>query len=223
MKKRLAGFALMEVALALIILGVVTSFILPLIHSYLTLEAAKKTEAHQQHIFAALANHVLRYNRLPCPAQESEPGKAPKHCPQGIGHIPFKTLGLPEHVAKDGHKHWFTYIVNPELTSITIQSLDQGGVKCFCQANNRHLTIENVELPDHDCIAFALSTAPVPPSSLQLKNTHSHPLVWISRDLLMANYAKRPCQPLTSQPAPRPSIGLPHPPLNLFNRREAQS
>jgi type II secretory pathway pseudopilin PulG len=209
-RQQLPAFSLIEVALSLIILGLVTSFIIPLFTSYLTLDAQRRTDQHQQQILASLANYVLRHSRLPCPAHiTSTKGEALSQCRHGIGRVPYQTLGLSEKIAKDGHNHWFIYIVNPELTSETIQSLDQSDAKCFCRANNRILTIDQINLPTEDCLAVVLSSAPVPPDSLQLKNSLHNPLIWISRDNLMALYAKRPCQPLQNQARSSTSPRLP--------------
>lgn len=219
MRGRLEGFALIEIALALIILGLITSFILPLMNGYKVWQAQQKTENHHQQIIASLANYVLRTHRLPCPAlNQMENGKAQPHCRSGIGLVPYKTLGLSEKIAKDGQHQWFTYIVNPELTSIAIQSIDQNDAKSFCKCRNRALTMEEVDLPDHDCLAVVLTSSP-PPQSLNLKKDLHGRSIWVTRDNLMAIHAKRPCQETASLPPAR-GIPGPPPPINVFKNRE---
>jgi prepilin-type N-terminal cleavage/methylation domain-containing protein len=221
MKRRLPGFSLIEVALALIILGLVTSLTLPLITNLLTLEAQRKTDQHQQQITAALASYVLQHHRLPCPAESPSSGISLDHCHRSlrscVGYVPYKTLGLPEAVAKDGRKKSFLYAVNPELTEIMV-ALGDTTSKNFCDVQHSTLTIETIEIPQGDCLAFILAPFAELPISLDFPSPHQFPIFWITRNNLLAHYAKRPCTKspnrVMSQQTAVPTTSQPK--LNLF-------
>ncbi len=71
-----------------------------------------------------LQEYLAQNGRLPCPADVLAPpesrGERRFGCAQTrggyIGIVPYRTLGLPESVAKDGYGQWMTYVVDPEMT-----------------------------------------------------------------------------------------------------------
>ena len=116
MKKVLPGFALLEATMALIVLGVIASFTFPMITSLMEYEKTKRTADNREQIMRALAGYAIMNNKLPAPAK---PGfSAPSKCENTkcIGIIPYKELGIPQNLAKDGYGHWYTYVVHKEMT-----------------------------------------------------------------------------------------------------------
>jgi len=118
-----SGFSLLEMAIVLVILGIIGGMSLPLLKARLGREAITKTREHQHYVLHAIAAFVEKNRRFPCPAnpegQGSEYGVEPKErkCQgrKAEGILPFKTLGISEVYAKDGFKRLMTYVVDPNL------------------------------------------------------------------------------------------------------------
>lgn len=114
MRLRLPGFALFELSLALIIMGIIMGVSYPLYQQWRQKTQQETTRIHVQQLQLALANFAYTHGHLPCPAKEFGPkaGLAVPTCgtmPHMIGYVPYRTLGLPEAVAKDGFGFFFTY------------------------------------------------------------------------------------------------------------------
>ena len=117
-KKHLKAFALLEVAVALSIIGVIMAWGIPTIMQWQKHQKAAQTIAHKDSIYYALASYVSQTGHFPCPANDME-GVAQPTCsqkPDFIGYIPYKTIGLMKKMAWDGHKKPFTYVIDPVLT-----------------------------------------------------------------------------------------------------------
>ena len=119
--KTIPAFALLEVAIALSILGIVTYMGMPMLGKLQQWQQVKVTNAHQEKIVESLAGYVLMNKRLPCPALSAN-GEAQTTCTNDTkaGFVPYKTLGIDEKTAKDGNHHWMTYVVEPNLASARI-------------------------------------------------------------------------------------------------------
>jgi prepilin-type N-terminal cleavage/methylation domain-containing protein len=113
-----AGFSLVELSVVLVIMGVLLSLSLPLLSSQSIKSATLRTQGHKEQVEKALKSYWSHTNTLPCPAPPQAQGVAPKTCrgASAIGVIPYKTLGIPEQMAKDGHRRYFTYAVESKLT-----------------------------------------------------------------------------------------------------------
>jgi len=124
-----AGSSLLELAIVLVILGIIGGMSLPLLTGQLKRAAFVKTKANQEYALDAIAAFVERKGRFPCPADPqvtgAEYGRAQIACPgqkaQGI--LPFRTLGISESYAKDGFKRLMTYSVEPSLTDMRNENL----------------------------------------------------------------------------------------------------
>jgi len=119
---REAGFSLIELAIVLVILGIIGGLSLPLLTAQINRAALVKTRSHQDYGLNAIAAYVEKNRRFPCPAdpQVTGPdyGLMQVQCrgQKAKGILPFKTLGISEAYAKDGYKRLMTYAVEPELT-----------------------------------------------------------------------------------------------------------
>lgn len=129
-----AGFSLLELAIALVIVGIIGGMSLPLLTAYMSRTAIVKTRSHHDYALSAIAAYVEKNRRFPCPAdpQVTGPdyGLSQIQCrnQKAKGILPFKTLGISEVYAKDGFKRLMTYAVEPELAKkdTTLQN-EQGG------------------------------------------------------------------------------------------------
>lgn len=105
------GFSLIEMALVLIILGVISGISLPAIQVMLNWQKAKTTALHQDQILYALASYANKNNFLPYAANPiNQDGAQDRGRRRGI--VPFADLGLPVFIAKDGYQRWFTYVID---------------------------------------------------------------------------------------------------------------
>lgn len=128
-----AGFSLLELAIVLVILGIIGGMSLPLLTAHATRAAFLKTFSNQDYVVNALAAFVEKNRRFPCPAEPQKTGAqfglAQESCrmEKAKGIIPFKTLGISEAYARDGFKRFITYCVEPELTKRQINPQEEAG------------------------------------------------------------------------------------------------
>lgn len=140
------GFTLIEIAVVVLIMGMLMSGVIALLNSIISSGHAEATRVKQSAIKAALISFVSRNNRLPCPAlatlaegatnegvEATTPGtctgipvtgSAPNLVVTGV--IPWVTLGLTNEGALDAQANRFTYQVvqsTTGLTSATISGL----------------------------------------------------------------------------------------------------
>jgi len=148
------GVSLMEMCIVLILMGVVLSATFSLVRSYRRISKEEVTRLHQQKIMQALCSYFFRCQHLPYPSDskkrigESYTSFVYKNLPKSpyvkeavgdeiagsfdkyaIGIVPFKTLGLPEKIAKDGFGHWMTYGVE----SVMLTAGPHVSLGAFCK------------------------------------------------------------------------------------------
>ncbi|MFN7662767.1 MAG: type II secretion system protein [Alphaproteobacteria bacterium] len=132
------GFALVEVAIALIVMGIVLGVGLPSFLHYLEWQKIRDTKEKQEKILYSVASFVLQNGFVPLPADphatEEDFGLAGSSV-SNSGHVrgivPFKTLGLPEEYARDGFRRYFTYIGG----DVQKQDVDVSNQSSFCRTN----------------------------------------------------------------------------------------
>jgi prepilin-type N-terminal cleavage/methylation domain-containing protein len=139
------GFTLIEIAIAVAILGVIMGGALELYGRVHAQQQIQITYGNMDAVVDALSVYVETAGRLPCPADPAaqdatfgwergvKPSELPRgaehfpvgHCDQktGNGIIPFMTLGIPASVARDGWGRYYTYAVSP----VFAQANDQIG------------------------------------------------------------------------------------------------
>lgn len=136
-KHRAVGFTLIEIAVVLLIVGLVTVYGAKLIGALTEGSRARVTRQNMESIKLALQAFVARSGRLPCPAIETlDPtnptygleAPAPPACTgtQAIGTptvawrgvVPWKTLGLTGESAFDAWGNQVTYVVTNTTTGL---------------------------------------------------------------------------------------------------------
>lgn len=127
------GFALTELAIALIIIGVVSGMGISLMTHRLSQKSRQIDEQRHDVIMHALASYALHHNRLPWAADpaasKNQFGSKAENLTVGI--VPFRDLGLDPSLVKDSHKNYITYVVYKDLSNITYTGEGEGKRK-FC-------------------------------------------------------------------------------------------
>lgn len=228
--KRQQGFSLLEVALALAIVGIMAGFALPPLMQMIERGRFQKTQEHQEQAVTSLAVYALTHKKLPCPAASSD-GIA-QSSGSGVmqGYLPYRTLGLPEVTAKDGQGHWMTYGVEGTLTQTDvcakilqgIQVMDAAGAAVVQKDGGpvAMILVSHGPLGEGAYTGEALNRHPAPDASpLEAENNNNdsrfvdgrqglshqafhHMVAWKTQGQLMAHYAKQPCR--TEAPSASP-------------------
>lgn len=160
--KNIRAFSLIEIALCLLIIGILGSQLFPTLKTSINLKRQSATEQRQKTVVLSLANYVRRYYKLPFPATPASLGLSVDGLTVGI--VPYQTLGIDESFAKDGGGQYMTYAVNQVLarTDSVQPKFHQDGVieadTCFCYAYDPSPAITYVgqNLPERDYLAFVL-------------------------------------------------------------------
>jgi len=111
------GFSLIEMAIVLLITGILMGAGLSLLAVKQNAAQINLTQTHQEAIKQALINYLGQYKRLPCPATTVAAGgiedRSGSPCKQYSGIIPYATLGLDRSAALDGWENFIDYVVSP--------------------------------------------------------------------------------------------------------------
>ena len=133
---RQGGFNLLEVCLALILLGIVVGSAMRIYSQHKDQMAAKKTDENMRIIVKALSTYAESNNRIPCPTDPSangdtfgfETGVPAATIAQGRqvgncatedtrkGLVPYQVLNIPYETIRDGWGRYFTYAISPIFT-----------------------------------------------------------------------------------------------------------
>ena len=139
MRHRIPGFSLIEIAIVLIIIGLMGGVALPSLKAMLDWQKAATTAQNQEKILYALASYAIEKKSLPYAANPLNPQeKSPEMIRRRRGIVPYAALGLPESIAKDGYRRWFTYVVDDYyavIPKIGSPPLTQQPTSRLCEKN----------------------------------------------------------------------------------------
>ena len=138
---REAGFTLVELAVVIVIIGLLATMGLSALNVQQANAAVSATKKNQETIKDALIGYLGKNKRLPCPATDElggsdiaarNSGTSPPNCKTNWGIVPYAELGLPRSVALDGWDNFYSYAVSPQWTA----SLNTSGINVGNTTNN---------------------------------------------------------------------------------------
>lgn len=162
-----SGFSLVEIAMVIMIIGLLIGGSLSMIKPYMQMAQRNLTQKKMENISLALANFAQNYGRLPCPADpsliETNPlfgsprnsgsdglDVAENNCSSRyVGIIPFRAIGLDKKQIYDSYNNLITYAVSEEMAKYNSTNRS-GNIHNMCRtamwqdpanlANNANLT-----------------------------------------------------------------------------------
>lgn len=207
LKRSNAGISLLEISIAMMVMGIVGAVSMPLYLKHRAQQAHTVSDKRQEFILMALAQYALEYQTLPCPSPDRG-GQALLSCKthgSWIGYLPFRTLGIPQEYELDGHHRPWTYAVWSAITGYNPVAPPKDRMQAFFTAHGDIMAFydrsDQKIAPDQDPIALLLVSHPPLESSVhqyalierpyqfQKKNQPPVQVFWITRRHLMRHYA----------------------------------
>lgn len=197
------GSLLLEIAISLSVLGIVTGFFMK--KSLTSQRALRIQRMHDniESIACALSAYVAHNHRLPKPAHDHN---GLESSDSYVGFIPFKVLGIAYQNTLDDNLKPLIYIVEPNLTK-TRNSMYGGPADCFCcSLPDPCIRIKNIAPQP---IAFVIDVQSNPPKiDNHITVSPKHATFWITRDLLLMKMLKmQPCTVGSSSPLEPGNMG----------------
>lgn len=153
--KRSAGFTLVEMAMVLVIVGLLIGGLVTPLSMQLEQRRVSETQKALDDAREALIGFALRYGYLPCPAISASNGLEDRNGNQctnqkRVGYLPWATLGLPK---LDAWNHLYRYSVTPAFA-------DSAPTGRFNLWTARDITVATRDLKG--ALAPATATADIP-------------------------------------------------------------
>lgn len=127
---RARGFTLVEMAMVIVIAGLVIMIVYPALNVARMGAQQTLTETNLHALLRATAVYAQANGCLPCPTPAEKTGPdfgkvrgdgaataACGKCDQPEGIVPFASMGLPESMARDGWGRWITMRIDPDLAN----------------------------------------------------------------------------------------------------------
>lgn len=227
------GFLLLEMAIVLIVMGLLGALLLPKIQHQSQSQKKMMVQRNFEIVFSALGAHARTHGSLPCPAPVGGDGHALKVC-RGLyswGEVPYHTLGLPLARACDqqGRALCYACVHGPPTSEIGIKKRDDQ----FFHTNFPHV----LKIIDAKGVAMAAPCNPVivvllavnesdrspgpwerenlskggmvhdHPFSVHPKNPFRQQMAWRSKNDFYASYVAAPGDKITTDPQRIPMTG----------------
>ena len=173
-KCKIPAFSLIEISITLLIVGLVSSIMIPQLKSITLLINAQKDQSHLDFITKSIGAYYLSTYKIPYPSMiNSNIGEQNESMKNSFGIVPFKTLGIMEKFAKTSNGMWILYKMNPAFGNKAIK--DNLGISDFSGKIN------------DDKIAIILKT--------QNSRGEDSLTVWYSEKNFIANFANNKLPP----------------------------
>lgn len=165
------GFSLIEVSIALLIIGIISSIGISQLKMVNKIYSSQKTHSNIEFVTKAIGAYCMAMDfKIPYPSHfKSNIGQQSESMKNSFGIIPFKSLGIMEKFAKNGNGKWLLYKMNPY----------------FCKqatlSENRNLGIASfsTEIPG-DKVAFIIKS--------QNSKNEDEITIWYSEKIFLSNF-----------------------------------
>ncbi|WP_027468761.1 type II secretion system protein [Deefgea rivuli] len=154
------GFSLAEMAIVLVIVGILMASGLGALSSQMSNQRLNETKLALDRANEALLGYALSHNRLPCPADNAGlelVRNGAGDCPQASGNLPWLDLGLPEFDAWGRHLQYRVTPIFARKTAtcgdlatpnsapcFTLQTAGDNTVKSASRRNGAPVTASNL-------------------------------------------------------------------------------
>lgn len=125
------GFTLAEMAIVVVLAGIMLTMGLKMATANLTNAAYSTTVTKQALIKTALINYLRSNGVLPCPDAKAAPDGKQSACPANFGVVPWQTLQISKDAVIDGWGNFFTYQVANGTNSAKNWTLKTNAVTTF--------------------------------------------------------------------------------------------
>lgn len=191
---RAQGFSLVEMAMVLLVVGVLAALFLPATNTMMDNNRRKETRTKLESLESAITRFVMTNQRLPCPADGAQgvsnansglelrdPGPPATCTAMSTGIVPWRTLGVPVDSATDAWGNLITYRVWARTdtgngsTINTSLAMDGGMNMSLCDpAGTGPLSPGGVG-------CFKTTILPVPPAT-ETTYQYTSPSDWLNAD-----------------------------------------
>ena len=195
-RRKSGGSLLLEIALALSVMGLISGFLVSKIIGAHRLRRVLVTKNNIETVIIALAAHVANHHRLPRPSHNNEGLEDPDagDLAAYVGSVPHGSLGLAARTTLDGDGGPLIYAVEPFLTFnfTSLRATETDLNSNFCQPLLHPRIIVGNQRNSPDMIAFVVATDAPTVGATAISFAVSENTVWISRDMLLMKYLGEP-------------------------------
>lgn len=199
------GFSLLELAVVVLIIGVLAAGVLTLARPLLAQTQLTATEANMDRVIDVISAYAQRNHRIPCPANPDEAGGVepfgaeagsgaggdqigdcdnPAGGERFEGIVPFRTLGMKAEEVRDGYGRFLTYALSPVFGRDTQQAL---GAHKRCRVDGTWVQ-EGDSRNLHKARFCCPDIGVAPSTDLIVKDEDGAPLWPLVRDASAASY-----------------------------------
>ena len=189
--KNSKGFTLLEVAIAISIIGVICGGLMSYFSVINKIKYEKITRDNIETVAIALAAFVAQNYRLPKASDtfNGEEGSNNGH------YVPYKAIGIANKIAKDAHGVPLIYAVEQELTN-NFDCIHENDITSygFCRKISKPAIVVNHTNNSHTAFVIDVSNGGIEFQQSQINVTPKEYTFWISKNMLLMKYLRiQPC------------------------------